>query len=116
MRRRDKLANRTVGALPPELAIGRCIEVWSGHLPANAEFEPWFSAWRNWSTARQAFSRELPKRAVGAPWSIEDCDRNHGLAHADQRLRKAGVNRDDIPALRRAAHKRLADSGQEYQP
>jgi hypothetical protein len=25
--------------LPPELAIGRCIEVWSGHLPANAEYE-----------------------------------------------------------------------------
>ena len=108
MRRRDKLAERTAGALPPELAIGRCIEVWSGHpLAANAEYEPWYSAWRNWSTARHALPDE-PRRAGGAPWSLTGADRKHGPAYADQRLRRAGVTRNDIPALRRAASARLA--------
>lgn len=108
MRRRDKLAERTAGALPPELVIGRCIEVWSGHLPANAEFEPWYSAWWNWSTARHALPDE-PRRAGGAPWSLTDSDRKHGPGYADQRLRRAGVTRDDIPPLRRAAAARLAE-------
>lgn len=108
MRRRDKLADRTAGALPPELAVGRLIEVWSSHLPPTTA-DPTYDAWRNWSTARYALLGDYPNHAGGAPWSLADCDRKHGPAYADQRLRRAGVTRADIPALRRAAAARLAD-------
>ncbi len=105
MRRRDKPAERQTTELPPELAVGRCIEVWADDPQAT---DPPYSAWRNWSIARHALGQELPRRSSGAPWSLAYCDREYGPERADQRLRAAGLTRADIPALRRSAQVRLS--------
>lgn len=112
------------GALPPELAIGKCIEVWAAEDPA-----PWVDrsnpGWGATSTQgrySRAFNdfaaakgldrhQRLKLRRTGAPFSIEYIVAQGRIEHADSLLAKAGVQVQDLPALRQAALKRIERVG-----
>lgn len=114
MRRRAPERIALPGDVPPELAIGRCIEVWSenprpkaGDISSHAR---WTRAWRAHCDDLGLDMREQvniqPKLQM---WSARFLAKNDRKPEVDQRLASAGVTVDDLPALREAAINRLDD-------
>lgn len=112
-----------VGGVPPELLVGRCIEVWAD---PRAE-QPAWSAARRWSDARVAWlqarglasaqghidwhalkAQHGPALLDHAAWSVQFLDDEGRPGYVDARLARAGVTRADLPALEEAARRRLA--------
>jgi len=100
-------APRAVVLVPPELAMGRCADVWAETVPLPVQGWP-ISAWTRYTRAWFQFQRQhaLDGRASaelphpGAPWRLDDAD-------ADERLARLGLGRGDVPGLRRAAQARV---------
>lgn len=109
--------------VPPELLVGRLLEVWALHPAVEGA---WHSASRRWADARAAWLAERGltrgqghidwhkvKAQLGSvlldhmPWSILTLDDEGRGGYVDARLARAGVTRADVPALRRAALERL---------
>lgn len=112
MKRRERESAVPAGSLPPELALGRCIEVWS----ATADSQGVLSAFTRWRQALNAYGDEagIPHDerhklvSAGASWSIDLWLAAGRGGEVQSRLDSAGVTLSDIPALRRAAEDRVA--------
>jgi hypothetical protein len=91
--------------VPPELALGACIEVWA------ADGRSVFDAWRRHSRARHRWAQgsrmstaDLCRRVpAGAPWSVDFLLAHGGRDRLQQRLERAGVTLADLSALQEAA-------------
>lgn len=91
---------------PPELRVGKLIEVWAD------DGRDYFSAFTRYGLARRAWCkqrglstfegrRRLP--VSSSPWSSDFLIESGRRAEAERRLTEAGVTEADIPALRAAA-------------
>ena len=88
-------------ATPPELAIGKCCEVWAG---SDTEFPAQISAYGNWTRAAHAWAaaHAVPFADLhlvlppGAPWSVHQ-------PGGVERLAGHGYSPDDVTWLRVAA-------------
>lgn len=98
--------------MPPELTVGPLIEVWAVDPPSQGGRWPVrpVSVRRRWSDARDAWCERLPateraqvRSRQSGPWSVEWLDRNGRADEATERLAAAGVERRELPALRRTA-------------
>lgn len=111
MRRRQVAEPEPAGTVPPELAIGRCAEVWA------ADGRHLIHAWGNYSRARAAWQVEqrLPNRTVyrllpgSSPWSVQALIATGRGDEARERFARHGVTLDQLPKLRAAAQRRIAN-------
>ncbi len=104
-RRREPEVVPPSDVVPPELALGACVEVWA------EDGRSVYDAWRRHSRARHRWAQgsrmsvvELCRRlAAGAPWSVNYLLAHGGADRLQQRLDRAGVTLTDLPALQAAA-------------
>jgi len=103
VRRRERAAEVAAGELPPELAVGRCTEVWG------EDNRDWYGAWRAWSAALDdwAVVHGPWRRAGGSPWSYEYLASQQSSDVGDERLARYGLTERDLPRLRRDAQARI---------
>ncbi len=108
MKRRAPAPPRTpASGVPPELAIGRCIEVWAedgtDRLSAFRRYAEARTAWENErGLSRQESDRLLPRHA-GSPWSANYLTKQGRGAVVRDRLALHGVTVDQLEQLRAAA-------------
>lgn len=117
MKRRDVVPATTSVEVPPELALGRCIEVWADERDAQLGARPSFPAQAHsrWARAFDAYCAErqiargadrwalVPPRA---PWSLDFLVAQGREVEAVRRFEAAGVTIADLPRLREAARER----------
>lgn len=132
MRRREAPAP-VVGKLPPEFALGRCVEVWGAESSAHVDpASPWASslpAFSRFTKGRRAYAESiglvpqtpaytLLMRGVGSPWSIAFMIANGKADEVEERFRSAGVTMSDIPRLQRAAQLwvQMKEAGHDSRP
>lgn len=112
MRRREppKVTSR---ALPPEFAIGRCIEVWSADGP-----KPWSETSWEVASTQSRYSSALSEYAAtngltwydavklrpgGSPYSVDYLVTQGRRPEAVRHLAAGGATMSDVPALRQVA-------------
>jgi hypothetical protein len=104
-RRAPEPSPRSGDVPPPELRVGKCIEVWAD------DGRDWCSAWRRFQRARGAWcderglsiAEECRLLPDGAPWSVEFLIESGHRDFVEERMAQAGVTLSDIPELRAAA-------------
>ena len=131
MRRRESV-KRELGQLPPEFALGRCIEVWGSGPPKHADPDsPWaksITTFTRFSGASHAYLESVGlswgttehRRAIpgSSPWSIAHMIANGHADQVESRLQKAGVTMSDIPRLQKAAQRwvQIREAGHDRRP
>jgi hypothetical protein len=105
VKRRVPELSEYAGDVPPELRVGKLIEVWAedgrGHIDAWVRHS---RARRSWWNEHKLSDAEYCRLFPGAsPWSVEFLIESGRRDEAEQRLTQAGVTLADIPALRTAA-------------